>query len=29
MSRDPQRPKLNWKAAQWMPVWLIGLGIIS
>jgi amino acid transporter len=29
MSRDPQRPRLNWKAAQWIPVWLIGLGIIS
>jgi hypothetical protein len=29
MSRDPQRPRLNWRAAQWIPVWLIGLGIIS
>jgi amino acid transporter len=29
MARDPQRPRLNWRAAQWIPVWLIGLGIIS
>ena len=29
MSLDPQRPKLNFKAASWIPVWLIGLGIIS
>ncbi|MFF7636764.1 APC family permease [Kitasatospora sp. NPDC008050] len=25
----PNAPKLNWKAAQWLPVYLIGLGIIS
>jgi amino acid transporter len=29
MSFDKQRPRLNFKAAQWIPVWLIGLGIIS
>jgi amino acid transporter len=29
MAFDPQRPKLNWKSAQWLPVYLIGLGIIS
>lgn len=29
MARDPQRPPLDWKSAVWMPVWLIGLGIIS
>jgi amino acid transporter len=26
---DKQRPKLNWKSAQWLPVFLIGMGIIS
>jgi amino acid transporter len=26
---DPQRPKIDWKAAQWLPVYLIGMGIIS
>jgi len=29
MSFDPQRPKLQWKSAQWFPVYLIGMGIIS
>jgi amino acid transporter len=29
MARDPQRPPLDWKSAVWMPVWLVGLGIIS
>jgi amino acid transporter len=29
MSFDKQRPRLNFRAAQWIPVWLIGLGIIS
>lgn len=26
---DRQRPKLNWRSAQWLPVFLIGMGIIS
>jgi amino acid transporter len=26
---DPQRPPLEWKAAQWLPAYLIGMGIIS
>jgi amino acid transporter len=26
---DPQRPPLDWKSAVWLPVWLIGMGIIS
>jgi amino acid transporter len=29
MSQDSQRPKLNWRSAQWLPVYLIGMGIIS
>ncbi|HLQ54886.1 MAG TPA: APC family permease [Streptosporangiaceae bacterium] len=29
MASDKQRPPLDWKSAQWLPVWLIGLGIIS
>ena len=29
MAFDPQRPPLEWKSAIWMPVWLIGMGIIS
>jgi hypothetical protein len=29
MAFDPQRPPLDWKSAVWLPVWLIGLGIIS
>jgi hypothetical protein len=26
---DPQRPPLDWKSAQWLPAYLIGMGIIS
>jgi amino acid transporter len=29
MATDKQRPPLDWKSAMWLPVWLIGLGIIS
>ena len=29
MAFDPQRPPLEWKSAVWLPVWLIGLGIIT
>jgi amino acid transporter len=29
MAFDPQRPPLEWRSATWLPVWLIGLGIIS
>jgi amino acid transporter len=29
MAIDPQRPKLEWKSAVWLPAWLIGMGIIS
>jgi amino acid transporter len=29
MATDSQRPPLQWKSAVWLPVWLIGLGIIS
>ena len=29
MAFDPQRPSLEWKSAIWLPVWLIGMGIIS
>src|SRR5450755_668487 len=29
MAFDPQRPPLHWKSAQWLPVYLIGMGIIS
>ena len=29
MAFDPQRPKLELKHSIWIPVWLIGLGIIS
>ena len=29
MAFDKQRPPLDWKNAVWLPVWLIGLGIIS
>ncbi|MBV6698919.1 APC family permease [Kitasatospora aureofaciens] len=25
----PNAPRLNWKAAQWLPVYLLGLGLIS
>jgi amino acid transporter len=26
---DSERPPLDWKSAQWLPVYLIGMGIIS
>jgi hypothetical protein len=29
MAFDKQRPPLDWKSATWLPVYLIGLGIIS
>jgi amino acid transporter len=29
MATDSQRPPLEWKSAVWLPVWLIGMGIIS
>jgi amino acid transporter len=29
MALDKERPPLDWKSAVWLPVWLIGLGIIS
>jgi amino acid transporter len=29
MALDPKRPPLDWKSAQWLPVYLIGMGIIS
>jgi amino acid transporter len=29
MATDSQRPPLDWKSAVWLPVWLIGMGIIS
>jgi amino acid transporter len=29
MAFDPQRPKLNWKAGSWLPVYLIGMGLMS
>jgi amino acid transporter len=29
MAFDPERPRLDWKSAQWLPVYLIGMGIIS
>lgn len=29
MAFDKQRPKLEWRSAWWVPVWLIGMGIIS
>jgi len=29
MAFDPQRPSIQWKSAIWLPVWLIGMGIIS
>ncbi|GAA1258335.1 APC family permease [Kitasatospora nipponensis] len=25
----PDAPRMNWKAAQWLPVYLVGLGVIS
>jgi amino acid transporter len=29
MAFDKQRPPLDWKSAVWLPVWLVGLGIMS
>jgi amino acid transporter len=29
MAVDKQRPPLDWRAAQWLPVYLIGMGIVS
>jgi amino acid transporter len=29
MAIDQNRPPLDWKSAVWLPVWLIGMGIIS
>jgi amino acid transporter len=29
MAFDKQRPPLDWKSAVWLPVWLVGLGLIS
>ncbi len=29
MAFDKQRPPLDWKSAQWLPVYLIGMGIIT
>jgi amino acid transporter len=29
MAFDKQRPPLDWKSAVWLPVWLIGMGIIT
>jgi amino acid transporter len=29
MAFDKKRPPLDWKSAVWLPVWLIGMGIIS
>jgi amino acid transporter len=29
MAFDKERPPLDWKSAQWLPVFLIGMGIIS
>ncbi len=29
MAFDRQRPPLDWKSAQWLPIYLIGMGIIS
>ena len=29
MAFDQNRPPLDWKSAQWLPFYLIGLGIIS
>jgi len=29
MAFDPQRPPLDWKSAQWMPFYLVGMGVIS
>jgi amino acid transporter len=29
MAFDAQRPPLDWRSAQWLPVYLVGMGIIS
>jgi amino acid transporter len=29
MAFDKQRPPLDWKSAQWLPVYLIGMGLLS
>ena len=29
MAFDKKRPPLDWKSAVWLPVWLVGMGIIS
>src|SRR5713101_5133982 len=29
MAFDQNRPPLDWKSAVWLPVWLLGMGIIS
>jgi amino acid transporter len=29
MAFDKNRPPMDWKAAQWLPVYLIGMGLIS
>jgi amino acid transporter len=29
MAFDSQRPPLDWRSAQWLPVYLIGMGVIS
>jgi amino acid transporter len=29
MAFDKQRPPLDWKSAVWLPVWLVGMGIIT
>jgi amino acid transporter len=29
LATDRERPPLDWKSAVWLPVWLIGMGIIS
>ncbi len=29
MAFDPQRPPMDWRSAQWLPVYLIGMGVIS
>ena len=29
MAYDKERPPLDWRSAQWLPVYLVGMGIIS
>jgi len=29
MAFDQQRPPLDWRSAQWLPVYLLGMGILS